>query len=73
MPGGNAKSFDWTILKEKKIDKPWFISGGININNVKEIGENIFPYGIDISSGVEAKLGIKSSKKINDLIKTING
>ena len=72
LPGGNAKKFNWKVLKDIKIGKPWFISGGININNVKEIGENIFPYGIDISSGVEAKLGIKSPRKINDLMKKIN-
>ncbi len=72
LPGGNAKKFNWKILKDIEIDKPWFISGGININNVKEIGKNIFPYGIDISSGVEAKLGIKSPRKINDLMKKIN-
>ena len=72
LPGGNAKSFNWSILKDKKIAKPWFISGGININNIKEIQKNLIPYGIDISSGVEAKKGIKSSKKINDLMIKIN-
>ena len=33
LPGGNAKSFDWSILTKAKIDKPWFISGGINSEN----------------------------------------
>ena len=72
LPGGNAKKFNWSLLDSLKINKPWFISGGININNIKEIQKNLIPYGIDISSGVEAKKGIKSLKKINDLMKKIN-
>ena len=32
LPGGNSKSFDWSILNDKNIKKPWFISGGINKN-----------------------------------------
>ena len=72
LPGGNAKSFEWSILKEVKIEKPWFISGGININNIRKINDNLVPYGIDISSGVEDKPGIKNSKKIIELIEKLN-
>ena len=72
LPGGNAKEFDWSILKGLEIDKPWFISGGINVNNIKKIQNNLIPYGIDISSGVEEKPGIKSVKKIQELIKKFN-
>ncbi len=72
LPGGNAKSFDWSLLRNKDIDKPWFISGGINIDNVSEILKKLIPYGIDISSGVEASPGIKSTKKINDLLEILN-
>ena len=72
LPGGNAKSFDWSILKDFNIDKPWFISGGININNISKILENLIPYGIDISSGVEDQPGIKNIKKIEEITKVIN-
>ena len=68
LPGGNAKSFDWNILKNLKIDKPWFISGGININNIQHIIDNIKPFGIDLSSGVEKELGIKDNRIINNFI-----
>ena len=72
LPGGNAKQFNWNLLNNINIDKPWFISGGINIENIKEIQKKLFPYGIDISSGVEDKIGIKSSKKITNLINKFN-
>ena len=69
LPGGNSKSFDWNILKGKKIDLPWFISGGINETNIKNIQNLLNPHGIDLSSGVEDSPGIKSNAKINNLIK----
>jgi len=72
LPGGNAKSFNWDILKDVKFNKPWFISGGININNINKILNNLDPYGIDISSGVEDKPGIKNVKKIKQIMDIIN-
>ena len=73
LPGGNAKSFNWSILKGKEIVKPWFISGGINKNNINNLLENLIPYGIDISSGVEDQPGIKNINKIKEIVKIING
>ena len=72
LPGGNSKSFDWKILKSLKTDKPWFLSGGVNINNIQQILSDINPYGIDLSSGVEKELGIKDNHIINNFIKKFN-
>ena len=69
LPGGNAKSFDWNLLNNIKIKIPWFISGGINESNIKNIKKTINPHGIDLSSGVEESLGKKSNKKINNLFR----
>jgi phosphoribosylanthranilate isomerase len=68
LPGGNAKTFNWDLIRNIKVDKPWFLSGGINIDNINEIKNFAIPYGIDISSGVEDKLGIKDNNKISMLI-----
>ena len=73
LPGGNAKSFDWSILKNINISKPWFISGGINKNNIKNMLEILNPYGIDISSGVEDRPGIKNVNKIKEIVEIIHG
>ena len=69
LPGGNSKSFDWSLLKGLKIDLPWFISGGIDKTNIKNIQNLLNPHGIDLSSGVEETSGIKSNIKINNLFK----
>ena len=68
LPGGNAKSFDWSLLNNLKTPKPWFLSGGINVNNIKQINNDINPYGVDLSSGVEKELGIKDNHIINSFI-----
>ena len=68
LPGGNAKSFDWNILKNLNTNKPWFLSGGINIKNIQEILNDINPFGVDLSSGVEKELGIKDNHIINNFI-----
>ena len=71
LPGGNAKTFDWNILKNLKTDKPWFLSGGININNIEQLTNDLNPYGIDLSSGVEKELGIKDNDMINNFIREL--
>ncbi len=68
LPGGNSKSFDWNIIKGLKTSKPWFLSGGVNINNIEKILNDINPYGVDLSSGVEKGLGIKDNQTINNFI-----
>ena len=68
LPGGNSKSFDWNILKNLETKKQWFLSGGINTNNIQQILGDINPFGIDLSSGVEKELGIKDNRIINNFI-----
>ena len=71
LPGGNAKTFDWNILKNLDIDRPWFLSGGINLNNIDKIVDDLNPFGVDLSSGVEKELGIKDNRIINNFIEKI--
>ena len=71
LPGGNAKSFNWNIIKNLKIDKPWFLSGGVNLENIQSIKEIINPLGVDLSSGVEKELGIKDNQIINNFMREL--
>jgi len=71
LPGGNAKKFDWSIVKNLKLNKPWFLSGGINLHNISVLIREIKPFGIDLSSGVEKELGIKDNVMINKLMGNI--
>lgn len=68
-PGGNAKSFDWTLLKTYVGRSPWVLAGGLTRTNVakalKESGTRI----VDVSSGVESRPGVKSPAKIRAFVK----
>jgi len=73
--GGNAKTFDWSILNRYHQQVPFFISGGINAENVKQVAnfKNMNIHAIDVNSGAETAPGIKNSdelKKIIDILTT---
>jgi len=65
---GSGKTFDWQKFSYAG-DFKWFLSGGLNPNNVKEAIQLFHPTGVDVSSGVE---NIKGEKDLN-LIKKFIG
>lgn len=69
--GGSGKSFDWNILKDFKTNKKWFLSGGLNIDNITEAIERTGAEMVDISSAIEEIKGIKSPKLIKELMRKI--
>ncbi|WP_421774591.1 phosphoribosylanthranilate isomerase [Gracilimonas sp.] len=62
--GGTGKSFDWDMLTEADIDIPFFLSGGLNAENIGEAIETVQPHAVDISSSLEQKPGLKDFEKI---------
>ena len=66
--GGNGVVFDWTVLKNYPSAKPFFLSGGIGLEEVtavKEISKTNLPiYAIDVNSKFETEPGLKSIKKL---------
>lgn len=74
--GGSGKKFDWEILRKYENTKlPYFLSGGIDPNDVKEIkalkkgGINI--YGVDINSRFETEPGKKDVCKVLEFVNKI--
>lgn len=65
---GTGKTFDHSLIG--KIRKPWFLAGGMNLDNVEEAVKNFHPYGIDVSSGVETD-GWKDEKKVEQMIRQV--
>jgi phosphoribosylanthranilate isomerase len=66
--GGNATSFDWTLLTKYNQQKPFFLSGGIMVDQVAAIqalkGMNI--HALDVNSGVEVAPAVKSINQIRE-------
>jgi phosphoribosylanthranilate isomerase len=69
VPGGTGKTFDWKLIKESKnFNVPIIISGGIHSNNVRLVFEEIKPYAVDVSSGVEDAPGKKSERSLTEFL-----
>lgn len=55
---GEGKKFEWGLLKD--FDRPYFLAGGLDTENVTEAIRELHPYGVDVSSGIERD-GVKDA------------
>lgn len=58
-PGGNAVTFDWSILAGWQAPAPWLLAGGLGPDNVAEAIRATGATAVDVASGVEREKGIK--------------
>jgi phosphoribosylanthranilate isomerase len=73
-PGGNGTSFDWKLLARYDNEKPFFLSGGVGLDNIEEIialSKTLPIYGIDVNSKFEVEPGIKDIAKLEELFSTV--
>jgi len=71
--GGTGKSFDWDILNKIEIPLPYFLSGGISLENFHQLKTiNQQPFTLDINSKFEIEPGIKDIEKIKEFLSLIN-
>lgn len=59
IPGGMGARFDWSLLAGLKLNKPWFLAGGLTPDNVSEAIRLTGAPMVDVSSGVESAPGVK--------------
>ncbi|MFK7947559.1 MAG: phosphoribosylanthranilate isomerase [Saprospiraceae bacterium] len=68
--GGNGFAFNWDVLKDYDNEKPFFLSGGLSLENIEEVqkleGLNIIA--IDVNSGFEIEPGLKDVEKVRKCI-----
>ena len=63
VPGGTGQVFDWSLIPQD-LPLPVVLAGGLNAENVGLAIEQVRPYAVDVSGGVEASKGIKDAAKI---------
>ena len=68
-PGGNGTTFDWSLLNRYDNDKPFFLSGGISLENIEQVVElsGLKLYGVDVNSQFEIEPGLKDLSKLQQL------
>ena len=83
--GGTGKTFDWQILNEIEIPIPYFLSGGISLENIKNLQNFVkvnmsenktltklnTPFALDINSKFEIEPGIKDIEKIKNFTQIV--
>ena len=70
--GGTGKTFDWQILNEIEISKPYFLSGGISLENIHQLSTiNHQPLALDINSKFETEPGSKDLEKIKNFTQIV--
>ena len=70
---GSGIKFNWSLLNQINSEKEYFLSGGLNSENLRSAINNVNTHYFDISSGVEKTTGVKDTSKIADIIKIANG
>ena len=58
---GTGTTFDWALIRQ--IKRPYFLAGGLDIHNVKNAVDQLEPYAVDVSSGIETD-GVKDPAKM---------
>lgn len=67
--GGTGKGFDRALaLLAKECGRRIIVAGGLNSDNVYDIIEEINPYGVDVSSGIESSPGVKNLELMEQFI-----
>ncbi len=68
--GGTGEKFNWDLAVEaQRLGRPIFLAGGLTPRNVGEAVRKVRPYGVDVSSGVEASPGKKDLDKVRAFVK----
>jgi phosphoribosylanthranilate isomerase len=72
--GGTGKTFNWDLATQAQSwGRPIFLAGGLTAENVGEAVSRVRPFGVDVSSGVEASPGKKDHAKVRAFIQAAKG
>lgn len=72
--GGSGKQFDWSVLQEAHIGKPFFLSGGIGPEDADKVKAFQHPYfyAVDVNSRFETEPGVKDMEKVKQFINELS-
>jgi len=70
VPGGTGEAFDWSLVP-RGLRMPIILAGGLTAENVRAAIEQVQPYAVDVSGGVEASKGLKDSDKLHAFVRAV--
>jgi len=69
--GGTGRTWDWDLARELLATRKVFIAGGLEPGNVGKVVSSLNPYGVDVSSGVEAAVRVKDPDKVRAFVHAV--
>jgi phosphoribosylanthranilate isomerase len=69
--GGTGRMWDWELARPLLASRRVFIAGGLEPGNVGDVVSRFKPYGVDVSSGVEAEVRVKDPDKVRAFIRAV--
>ncbi|HDZ57158.1 MAG TPA: phosphoribosylanthranilate isomerase [Pseudomonas xinjiangensis] len=70
VPGGTGETFDWTMIPDQR-NWSLVLAGGLESGNIRQAINDVSPWAVDVSGGVEIAKGIKDLEKINAFIQEV--
>jgi phosphoribosylanthranilate isomerase len=71
--GGTGRTWDWSLLAQRRAKTPFLLAGGLNPDNVAEAIVATRPWAVDVSSGIESEPGVKDHDKMHALFAAVEG
>lgn len=68
--GGTGTRFDWSLIR--RLERPYFLAGGLRADNVGDAVAALDPYAVDVSSGIETG-GVKDTNKMIEFVHAVRG
>lgn len=68
--GGTGTCFDWSLIR--RLERPYFLAGGLRVDNVGDAVAALDPYAVDVSSGIETG-GVKDTNKMIEFVHAVRG
>jgi phosphoribosylanthranilate isomerase len=69
--GGTGRTWDWELARPLLDARKVFIAGGLEPGNVGKVVSGFRPYGVDVSSGVEARVRVKDPAKVRAFVHAV--
>ncbi len=72
VEGGTGQIFDWGLIENLKLAKPYILAGGLNPDNIAKALSIAKPFGVDVNSGVEGVPGKKDHALLERFISQVS-